>query len=260
MTLLKDIYQKKLLTPEEERHLWNNYHLYKSREDHEKIVEAYLPLVVSVVNSLSIRMKNKQERDDLVGIGVLGLHNAITLFKPAMGQAFSTFARVKIKGMILDEMRKVDHLTRGQRKKYHKICAAINKLSHELSRCPTHQELAKETGLSETDISTHISIAGEAVSLDIETEAGQSYKNIIEDKDAVSPSEAAEVKFAIEEMRAAFRMLDKRGQQLLYLKHYQGLRVKEIAEVLGISEGRVSQMYKEVLVKLRSIMSPPENS
>jgi RNA polymerase sigma factor FliA len=238
----------------DEKALWQAYIANRSKDLHEKIVERYLPLVFKEVDRLSIRVRQNMESDDLIGPGVIGLHNAVLNFDPSKGFKFATFANLRIKGALLDELRKQDHLTRNQRKTYKKICEAIHNLTLSLGRCPTIPEIAKERDLTESEVTQYMGMASNALSLDSKNMQGVPYTEILEDSKSESPWENADTSLSIETMREAFKYLPKRDQQLLYLRHYKDLKVKEIAQVMEVSEGRISQMYKEVLVKMRAIM------
>lgn len=247
--------RKETLLPQEELKLWKRYKNQASRELHEYIVEYYLPLVSKEVSKLSIRVRDNCEKEDLLGTGVIGLQKAILLFEPDKNDNFSAFASHKIRGAILDQLRKQDHLTRSQRKYYHQICACINKLSNELGRCPSYEEIAQDIGMQEHEVVQYIGMASNSLSLDGENEDGLKYKDLIEDRVTEKPDDLMDKTMSKELMREAFRMLPERDQQILYLKHYENLKAKEIALALGISEGRISQIYKEILVKLRGLMN-----
>jgi len=169
------------LGPVEEDRLWQLYLRTKSRESYESLVENYLPLVFAGIDRLSIRVRNKLEKEELLGAGVMGLHNALLSFNRNKGNKFSTYAYKKIHGALVDELRKQDHLTRDQRKRYHQICAAIKKLANRFSRYPTHAEISMETGLEEQQIVQYIGMASNAISLDNINDDGISYKNMIAD-------------------------------------------------------------------------------
>ena len=242
-------------TKESEESIWNIYIKSRDKDIHEKLVEMYLPLVLKQASRMSIRVREHVEKEELIGAGVMGLHNAIMAYKPGQGTKFSTFASLRIKGSMIDELRKQDHLTRNQRKQYKNICQAIFELTNELGRCPTLEEIGKETNLKDVEVQNFIGMASNALSIDSKNSQGVSYTEVIEDEKTEIPWENADLKLNLETMREAFKLLPKRDQQLLYLRHYKDLRTKEIAKVMDISEGRVSQIYKEILVKLRSIMN-----
>ena len=254
MNRLKAYKKNNKVTSGNESELWNSYLNSPTQDVHEKLVAIHLPLVFKQVERLSIRVRQQVEKDELVGAGVVGLHNAISKFKPGKDASFSTFASFRIKGALIDELRKQDHLTRNQRTFYKKICETIHNLNNTLKRCPTLQEVAAEHGVSEAVVSRTIGMASNALSLDNTNAQGLSYSEVIEDEKNKQPWETADDSLTREHMREAFKNLPQRDQQLLYLRYFKEMRVKEIALAMDISEGRVSQLYKEALVKLRSIM------
>ena len=242
-------------TKDSEDSIWNTYIRTRDRSIHEKLVEMYLPLVIKQASHMSIRVRQHVEKEELIGAGVMGLHNAISSYKPGQGTQFSTFANLRIKGAIIDELRKQDHLTRNQRQKYKTICQTIFELTNEYGRCPTLEEVGTKVDMSEADVQEYIGMASNALSIDSKNSQGISYTDVIEDDKIEKPWENADKSLNMELMREAFKLLPKRDQQLIYLRHYKDLRTKEIAEVMQISEGRVSQIYKEIIVKLRGIMN-----
>lgn len=239
-----------------EESLW--WEFWRHPDDGElrlKLVETYLPIVISIVNKLAIRIQHKIEEEDLLGSGVLGLHDAISNFSRHKKTPFTAFAHKRIKGAILDQLRKQDHLTRTQRQHYRDICAAIGRLTEKLARPPTEQEIADETNITCDDVSMYIGMGSNAVSLNDEKgNTGVAYLDFLSDNNSVSPFNAADIAISLEGLREAYRKLDERDQQLLYLRHFEELSVKEIARVFEISEGRVSQIYKQIILKLRALM------
>lgn len=242
--------------PQEEEEVWKRFWKEPDNGDYRlRLVEMYLPLVTRIVNKLSIRIRHKVEVDDLLGSGVLGLHDAISNYSKQRKTAFSTFAYKRVRGAILDSLRKQDHLTRTQRQCYRDICAAISVLTERFARPPTDQEISEETGIAEGDIAMYIGMGSNAVSLNDETRnEGVEYLDFLADDKAISPVDAADVSLSLEKMRRAFRKLPERDQQLLFLRHFEEMSVKEVAVVLDISEGRISQLYKQIILKLKALM------
>ncbi len=244
------------IDPVTEETLWWDFWRHPDDSDLRlRLVEAYLPIVVRIVSKLAIRVQHRIEEEELLGSGVLGLHDAISNFSRHKQTPFTTFAYKRIKGAVLDQLRKQDHLTRTQRQHYREICAAISHLTERLARPPTDQEISDETKISCDDISMYIGMGSNAISLNEEKGVdGVAYLDFLSDDKAVSPLDAADTALSLEGLREAYRQLDERDQQLLYLRHYEELGVKEIAQVFGISEGRVSQLYKQIILKLRALM------
>jgi RNA polymerase sigma factor for flagellar operon FliA len=238
-----------------ERRLWEDYRRNSDKgAAHRALVEHYIPLVVKIVERLSIRVRQQIEKQELLSVGVLGLHHAIRGFSKDRGVSFASYAQKRIKGSILDELRRQDHLSRSQRKEYRDICAKIRIFTEENGRPPTDDEIAEAAGATIEHIRYLIDIAGAAVSLHDTSRHGTPYVDVIADERDPLPSELADKQFVREALRDAFRKLEPRDQQLMFLRHHEELRVKEIAAVLGVSEGRVSQMYKEIVIKLRAFL------
>ena len=228
------------------------------REAQTALVEIHLPLVFQAVSRLSIRVRRKTERDELVGSGVVGLHDAVAHFDTVKGEDFAAFAARRIKGSILDSLRRQDHLTRGQRQRYREVCATIRNLSLEHGGSPELSDVAARLEITEIEVREAIDLASNALPLDARNQQGIAYRDAIADSSLPAPDQQADDNLSREAMRAAFQRLDEREQQLLFLKHEQGLRQCEIAAVLGLTEGRVSQIYKEIVVKLRALLGCDE--
>jgi RNA polymerase sigma factor for flagellar operon FliA len=219
------------------------------------LVEFYIPLVVKIANSMPLAVRQKVPVEELLGAGVIGLHGAISSFSRDKNILFSTFAWKRIKGAMLDELRGRDRLTRTQRNCYREICAAINKLTAELGRPPADEEIAVETKMTVFEVDRYIGMASENINLSDEFEEGMSYMDVIADSQSLSPEDLAHNSLAMEKLREHFRELDEREQKILFLRHYQELSVKEIAKVMDISEGRISQIYQKIILKLRALMT-----
>jgi len=235
--------------------LWQQYRRQPSAEQpRATLVEFYLPLVAHVVERLNMSIRSRVEKTELLSIGVLGLHDAISSFAKDKGIPFAAFARKRIYGAIMDELRKQDHLTRDQRRNYRKICAAIHTLTQQLERPPNHNEIAAEVGLTPAETYLHLGMGSNAICLDQELCQGMTYADTFADESTPTPDVYADLSLAKESLRQAIVKLDEREQQLLFLRHHEELRVKEIAEIMQVSEGRISQIYKEIIVKLRVLM------
>lgn len=243
----------------EEEKLWEDFRINPDDpEGRKKLVEFYLPLVVKVANTMPSSIRDKVPSQELLGAGVLGLHGAISSFSNDKKTAFSTFAYKRIKGAIIDDLRSLDHLTRTQRAYYREICAAINKLTMEYSRPPTDHEIAKETNMSISDVDKYIGMGSETVNIHQEFKDGLSYIDVLPDTKTPSPAESVHWSMAMSKLKEHFRELEEREQKILFLRHYEEMSVKEIAKVLEISEGRISQIYQKILLKLRALMRVDE--
>lgn len=253
---LEDILSfEKEVSPEEEKILWEEFWVNpENPELRIRLVELYLPLVLNVVRKLPMNIRENVQSEELLSSGVVGLHSAISNFSEDKNSSFAGYAYKRIKGAIIDELRKQDHLTRTQRNYYREICAAINRLTSKLSRSPTDIEIAEETKLSVADIDRYIGMGSQVLNLDDEFGDGLSYIDVIPDNSSVSPRESAHNALAMDKLREHFRELDEREQKILFLRHYEDMSVKEIAKVMEVSEGRISQIYHKIILKLRALM------
>lgn len=251
---INDIFKREI-SLEEEEHLWLEHWSQSGQDTHVKLVELYLPLVAQVANKMPQNVRQNVSLPDLLSSGVLGLHDAISNFSKDKGVPFSAFAYKRIKGAILDELRSQDPLTRTQRNYYREICTAINNLTIKFQRPPTDEEIAAETNMSISDIDRYIGMGRETINLNDEFQNGLSYIDVIEDESSPSPREVAHRTIAIEQLfKQHFRKLDEREQKLLFLRYFEELSVKEIAKIFEISEGRISQIFQKIILKLRALM------
>lgn len=240
---------------ESESQLWQDFILNGNCEPYRiRLVEYYLPLVVKAAKSMSESIRSRVSIDELVGIGVVGLHNAIDSFSVDRNILFSTFAFKRIRGAILDELRRLDVLTRTQRSCYRDICETIARLTQQNSRPPTDEELSAETGLSQSEIERYIGMGTESINLDEEFHEGLNYLDVIPDDNSHSPDELTHQLMAVEKLHEHFHELSDREQKILYLRFFEEMSVKEVAQVMEISEGRISQIFQKILLKLRALM------
>jgi len=245
---------------EDEDSLWRRYCAGQDTDAcHRRLVEAYLPLVARLVERACIRSRGRLDRNDLVNAGVLGLHDAITHFQARRQTPFAAFASKRIRGAVCDELRRIDPLTRTQRRLYHRICETIAKLQEQWQMPPSKEQIATAMGLPVATVDSSLAMGAGTVSLQDPTGESSDLLDTLPDSRAVSPRDAADHTFSHEALRRCFRRLPERDQQLLYLRLYEDLRVSEIAQVLGISEGRVSQCYLEIVAKLRVLMLADTN-
>jgi len=253
------IFNRAEFSKDSEETLWDEFRRIPENPDVvRKLVEYYLPLVVKVANRLPNNIREKVAVRELIGAGVIGLHDAIAGFSSEKNVQFSTFAYKRIRGAILDDLRSQDPLTRTQRGCYRSICAAINKLTGELNRSPTDTEIAKETEMTVAEVDKYIAMGSEIINLEDEFEDGLSYMDVLADNNTPTPFDSAHQSLALSKLREHFRELDDREQKVLFLRHYEDMSVKEIARIMDISEGRISQIYQKVVLKLRAMMNAGE--
>lgn len=234
--------------------LWEAYSKNRTASIREQIIIEYAPLVKLVAGRLSMYLGYNVEYDDLVGYGVFGLIDAIDKFDYNKGIKFETYASLRIRGSILDQIRKMDWIPRSLRQKQKKIDAAMGKLETELGRVPTDEELAKEIGITEEEL---VNWQGQSnvsniVSLDefIDT-SGEKEMEPVKNHPFDTPEEVVE-KAEIKRLLAeSLESLTDKEKKVILLYYYEELTLKEISRVLEVSESRISQLHTKALQKMK---------
>ena len=238
---------------------WRRYKEQGDSQARDQLILAYSPLVKYVAGRMSSGLPAHIEEGDLVSYGLLGLIGALERFDPSRNIKFETYAVSRIKGSIIDELRALDWVPRSVRSWARKVEAAVTRLENHLTRAPSDEEMATELEVSPDefqDIINQISCAS-IVALDEFWDSsgpGQDKVNLIdtiEDADAPDPSRAYRIQVIKETLTAAIERLPERERIVIGLYYYEGLTLKEIGEVLGVTESRVSQLHTKAILRLR---------
>lgn len=238
---------------------WRRYKEHGDMSARDQLILAYSPLVKYVAGRMSSGLPAHIEEGDLISYGLLGLISAIERFEPERNIKFETYAVSRIRGSIIDELRALDWVPRSVRSWARKVEATIARLENELMRAPNDDEIAVELGVGVDefqDILNQISCAS-IVALDEFWNVqgtGQERVNLIdtiEDTDAPDPSRAFRVQSIKETLAAAIQRLPERERIVVGLYYYEGLTLKEIGEVLGVTESRISQLHTKAILRLR---------
>ena len=243
------------MTETEKNKLWEDYSRRRTAEVREKLIIEYAPLVKIVAGRLSMYLGYNVEYDDLVGYGIFGLIDAIDKFDYGKGIKFETYASLRIRGAILDQIRKMDWIPRSLRQKQKKIDVAMSKLELELGRPATDEELAKEIGISEDEL---LSWQGQAnvtnvISLDefVDT-SGEKNVESVGVNTFETPEEVIEKDELKKLLAESLETLTDREKKVILLYYYEELTLKEISLVLEVSESRVSQLHTRALQKMKT--------
>jgi RNA polymerase sigma factor for flagellar operon FliA len=244
------------------RDLWRRYKQENDAAARERLVVAYSPMVKFVAGRLGAGLPSHVDDADLISYGLMGLIGAIERFEPERGIKFETFAMTRIRGAIIDELRSLDWVPRSVRSRAREIEAAQAKLEHELQRAPTEEELATKLGLEPEALrSSLLEIANSSVyALDelwtISDSSGDqvSLLDTISDPRAEDPQESLASSEVKDRLTDAVASLPEREQLVVALYHYEGLTLREIGEVLGVTESRVSQLHTKAVMRLKSAL------
>lgn len=238
--------------------LWDEYAANPTPALREKLIIEYSPLVKIVAGKMSMYLGNNVEYDDLVSYGVFGLIDAIDKFDVHKDVKFETYASLRIKGAILDQIRKMDWIPRTIRQRQRALDTATKEIWQRTGRQPTDEELAEELGMTEDEYYTFISALKitNLVSLNEFMEAGGNEPAMDTKKN--SYFEQPEEKVSREELSAklndALGVLTDREKKVILLYYYEDLTLKEISEVMDVSESRVSQLHTKALKKMRKVL------
>jgi RNA polymerase sigma factor for flagellar operon FliA len=226
----------------------------------DAILRENLSLVHHVARQLSRSLAVEADFDELVSAGTIGLMTAVTAFDARRGLAFSTFAVPRIRGSILDELRRQDHVPRSVRRKARDISRAREYLMRQLGRMPEDSELALQLGTdvqtlwrwrSEVEGSVHLSLTATAGDGTTAPSRGEFLHSDEEGADERLSRESE-----VAQLREAILRLNDQERTVLSLYYFEELKSADIAEVLGISESRVSQIRSKALGRLRSELAP----
>jgi len=244
-----------------EAELWKNYRKTRNPEIRDYFVKQYAPLVKYVAGKVAIGMPNNVEFDDLVGFGVFGLFDAIEKYDPAKHVKFKTYAVTRIRGSIFDELRSIDWVPRSVRQKSREVEDTIRSLEARLGRAASDEEIADELGMDVEDFqSLVLKISGTSVlSLNDVWYSGEEDDKIsivesIESPGSLNPDtivERDEIKRVIVD---AISELPDKEKKVLILYYYEDLTLKEIGQVMELSESRVSQIHTKSVLSLRAKM------
>jgi RNA polymerase sigma factor for flagellar operon FliA len=245
---------------DEARAIWSEYKDDPTPETREKLILHYAPLVKYVAGRVSSGLPPSVEFNDLMSYGVFGLLDAIDKYDPDRGIKFETYAIARIKGAIIDELRADDWVPRSVRFKARELERAYVALEGELRRIPTDEEVAKKLSISMSDYNNLLSKLSfiSLVALDeLWTVSGDrpdkiSLADTVEDVKVKDPSQTFELEEMKDIIADAINRLPERERTVVALYYYEGLTMREIGEVLSVTESRVCQMHTKAILRLRA--------
>ncbi len=240
---------------------WTQYRKYGTPEIRQRLLSKYVPLVRNVASRMAMGFPRSVELSDLINTGVIGLVEAFGNFDPDRGVKFETYAVPRIRGAILDELRALDWVPRSTRAKAREIDRAMASLENELGRLPEKTELARELKISIKELhaalddvsSTSILSLDEVIYREDDNRQVPRIETVM---DHTSHSILGEIEKG--ELRSflvvAIDRLTKQEKLVIALYYYEELTLKEIGEVMSISESRVSQIHTRAVMKLRGMV------
>jgi RNA polymerase sigma factor for flagellar operon FliA len=244
------------------KELWRRYKEDGDESARERLVVAYSPLVKFIAGRMASGLPSHVEEGDLISYGLLGLIGAIERFDLDREIKFETFAVARVKGAIIDELRSLDWVPRSVRSRARDVEKAHAALEAELQRGPTDEEMAEKLKMTVDEFQgTLLEIANSSVLAlddlwtfaDPEGGGGQiSVLDTIRDPSAIDPESEAQTTELKDRLADAIESLPDRERLVIALYYYESLTLREIGEVLGVTESRVSQLHTKAVLALRS--------
>jgi RNA polymerase sigma factor for flagellar operon FliA len=248
--------------PEVNKELLELWRQYKEEGDpvaRDRLILNYAPLVKYVAGRMGTNFPSHVDESDLISYGLLGLIGAIERFDLSRNIKFETYAITRIKGAILDELRSLDWVPRSVRSMARQIEKSSAKLENKLHRAPTDAEIAKDIGITIqefNDALTRISSSSIVALEELWTISSTGTESValidtIEDKQSKDPAKMVDINEIKERLAHAIANLPEREKIVIALYYYESLTLREIGDVLGVTESRVSQLHTKAILRLK---------
>ncbi|PLS16701.1 FliA/WhiG family RNA polymerase sigma factor [Bacillus sp. M6-12] len=247
------------LTTGDEQLQWRKWIDCRDPQAGDTLVKKYLPLVSFHVQRISVNLPRSVSRDDIRSLGMMGLFDALERFDPNRDLKFDTYASFRIRGAILDGLRKEDWLPRSAREKAKKIESAIEKLEQKHMRTATPQEIAEMLNLPEEEVYSTLNenFFANILSMDEnpqEQDEKDHSKFSLKDEKAVLPEDNLLKEELYEQLAKVITTLNEKEQMVLQLFYKEELTLTEIGQILNLSTSRISQIHSRAIFKLRAAM------
>ncbi|HLQ36888.1 MAG TPA: FliA/WhiG family RNA polymerase sigma factor [Planctomycetota bacterium] len=236
--------------------VWKTFKRTRDENLRNILIEHHMPLVRMIAERLLQTLPKSIELDDLSSAGTFGLMDAINGFDLARGIKFKTYCTTRIRGSILDELRSQDWVPRLVRLKAHKLERALRQLEGELGRMPNKAELAHALGLSLDDLQAHEAEANAKTIFslsekwdDADDDKEMEKVEVLADKKCVDPLDTIQQRDALDTIT---RNLTKKERLIILMYYYEGLTMREIGEIMELTESRVCQIHSNVMARLKA--------
>ncbi len=239
----------------------DRYKMAMQREKtREKWIEDYLPLVKSIVSRLRHHFPDTYDSEDMYGIGARALILAVNQFDPSKGKSFGNYAALRIKGALLDELRRIDSLPRTNRAKARSLQSTIGILENRFGRTPTEDEIRAELKVSSQEYARLLKETQPISFIPLESkndfsnegEDGLSLSDTLFDPTESNALENTESRERVVLLRERIKELPDPQKKILMLYYYEELRLSEIAQIFGLTEGRISQILSHTVISLKA--------
>ncbi len=228
-----------------------------STDAREALITQHLPKVKYIADRMAAKLPPSVERDDLYGAGVVGLIDAVERFDASRGVAFTTFAEMRVRGAILDNLRSLDWASRGSRRRSREIQEAFSAIEKEKGRSASEEEVAEQMRIPLAELRDGMREMRDLTVMNLEEKesaTGLSFSELISNG-ANSPLDELEESEHRRLLAGAIDGLPAKEHQVIALYYLEELNMKEIGQVLGVSESRVSQLRTQAILRMRASLS-----
>lgn len=228
--------------------------------DEKDLIERYLPLVRNVVDRIKLNVPAHVDADDLYSVGITGLIAAVRKFDPEQGTTFAGYAAMRIRGAILDELRRMDWCPRRARARSRKLKSAINDVEQKVGRVATDAEVSAALGLDAKEYAKWVDEAKPVTFIAIDQGAdnlegqGPSLHDLLRDDNDVTGRENLEKAELVQLLTQRIADLPDIPRKILAMYYYESMRLAEIAEVFGLTESRICQIHAQTILGLRAYL------
>ncbi|WP_340082130.1 FliA/WhiG family RNA polymerase sigma factor [Terribacillus sp. FSL K6-0262] len=246
---------------ETEQQYWNSWFYKKDSEAANELMRMYMHIVEYHTQRIAAHLPSSVSRDDVRSFGYTGLYDALQKFEPSRDLKFETYASFRVRGAIMDGLRKEDWLPRTVRDKVKKIEAAAAALEQALERKPTSLEIAKHTGLSREEVEEAVrdALFSNVLSMDdkpaLPKQDKQDASYVLPDLKTPQPEEAMLQKELISQLADSIKQLNDHEQLVISLFYKEELTFTEIGHILELTTSRISQIHKRAVFKLRESLA-----
>lgn len=244
---------------------WRVYQGAAGMLDEKELIERYLPLVRNVVDRIKLNLPPHVDADDLYSVGVSGLMSAVKKFDPDQGSTFAAYATTRIRGAILDELRRMDWCPRRARSKARKMKEAVNEVEQRLGRSASEEEVREHMGLSSKEYSKWLEEVRPVCFVNIDSAAeheeseGATLHELIADENNVSVRDRMEKDELMQIVAQRISELPDIQKKILAMYYFENMRLAEIAAVFGLTESRICQIHTQTMISLRSYIQRVRN-
>jgi RNA polymerase sigma factor for flagellar operon FliA len=229
---------------------------YESRSNEEEILKNHLPLVRSVVDRMKASLPAHVEVEDLYSVGVVGLIHASRKYDSSHGASFTSFAITRIRGAILDELRRMDWMSRSCRDKAKKLSDVISEFEQRVGRPATEKEIADELGLTSEEYSNLLDEVKPVSYVELDSSEaegeGGTLHDVIADENQTTASDEVAKRELLALVVDRVEKLPEMQRKVLGMYYFENLRLAEIAEVFGVTESRICQIHTQAVLALRT--------